>query len=82
MQVWLLLRGRKMNLMEKALLTIGTTLGLLIFVSFFDGIYVQVASTVSATAILFLQMIPLVIIGVLLVVLVTPDKKKQEVMQT
>ncbi len=70
-----------MDLLQKSVLAISTVLGLLVFVFFFDAIFVSAAEKVSSTALLLLQLIPLVIMAVLVIVLTRPDKREQEVFQ-
>ena len=67
-----------MVLIEKAIFLFAGSIGLLVFVNFFDAFFVTTAGVVSTTTLTLLQLIPLVLGAVLLFVLF-PKQKEDKV---
>jgi len=65
-----------MVLVEKAVFLIAGSIGLLVFVNFFDAFFVTTAGIVSGTTLSLLQLIPL-ILGAALVFVLFPKQKEE-----
>ncbi len=65
-----------MVLVEKAVFLIAGSIGLLVFVNFFDAFFVTTAGTVSKSTLTFLQLIPLVL-GATLVFVLFPRQREE-----
>ena len=65
-----------MVFIEKAVFLIGGSIGLLVFVNFFDAFFVTTAGTVSKTTLSLLQLIPFVL-GAVLVFVLLPKQREE-----
>ncbi len=66
-----------MVLVEKAVFLFAGSIGLFVFVSFFDSFFVTTAETVSTSTLTLLQLIPLVLGAVLLFVLFPRQREER-----
>jgi len=66
-----------MVLIQKAVFLIGGSIGLLVFVNFFDAFFVTTAGIVSKSTLTFLQLIPFVL-GATLVFVLFPRQKEEK----
>lgn len=65
-----------MGLVEKAVFLLGGSIGLLVFVNFFDAFFVTTAGTVSKSTLTLLQLIPPVL-GAALVFVLFPRQREE-----
>ncbi len=66
-----------MGLVEKAVFLIAGSIGLLVFVNFFDAFFLTTAGTVSGSALVLLQLTPLVLGATLVFVLFSRQKEER-----
>ena len=66
-----------MDLIQKATFLLAGSIGLLVFVNFFDAFFVTTAGIVSASTLVFLQLIPLVLGASLVFVFFSRPKEEK-----